>query len=61
MARGAGGPGSGRRRSGGLERRAGRVLVLSQGRIVEEGSHAQLLAAGGEYAALYRLQAAQYR
>jgi ATP-binding cassette subfamily B multidrug efflux pump len=33
-----------------------RILVLDRGRLVEEGSHAQLLAAGGLYASLYRLQ-----
>ena len=34
-------------------RHADLVLVLDQGRIVERGTHAQLLAAGGRYAALY--------
>ncbi|WP_193165917.1 ABCB family ABC transporter ATP-binding protein/permease [Microbulbifer hainanensis] len=32
------------------------ILVLEQGEIVERGSHAQLLAEGGHYAALWRLQ-----
>lgn len=36
-------------------RMADRILVLHQGRLVEQGSHAALLAAGGQYAALYRL------
>jgi len=36
--------------------RADRILVLEQGRIVETGSHAELLATGGIYADLYRLQ-----
>jgi len=36
--------------------RADRILVLQQGRIVETGSHTELLSAGGIYADLYRLQ-----
>ena len=35
---------------------ADRIVVLAAGRIVESGSHEELLAANGEYAALYRLQ-----
>jgi len=35
-------------------RHADLVLVLDQGRMVERGTHAQLLAQGGHYAALYR-------
>ncbi len=35
---------------------ADRVLVLHEGRLVEEGTHADLLAAGGRYAAFFRLQ-----
>ena len=37
-------------------RRADRLLVLDAGRIVEEGSHAELLAGQGVYARLYRVQ-----
>jgi subfamily B ATP-binding cassette protein MsbA len=37
-------------------RRADRLVVLDRGRIVEEGSHADLLEAGGLYARLYRRQ-----
>ncbi len=35
---------------------ADRIIVLDAGRIVESGTHAELLAAGGQYAALYRMQ-----
>jgi ATP-binding cassette subfamily B protein len=35
---------------------ADQIIVLRRGRIVEVGDHAQLLAAGGEYAALWRRQ-----
>ena len=40
---------------------ADRILVLREGCLVEQGSHDALLSANGEYAALYRLQAAAYR
>jgi subfamily B ATP-binding cassette protein MsbA len=35
---------------------ADRVLVLEAGRLVEQGSHAQLLATGGLYARLHAMQ-----
>jgi ATP-binding cassette subfamily B protein len=35
---------------------ADRILVLDHGRVVEEGSHEELLDEGGRYAALYELQ-----
>jgi ATP-binding cassette subfamily B protein len=34
-------------------RTADRIIVLDQGRIVEEGTHQTLLAAGGHYATIY--------
>ncbi|WP_167471296.1 ABC transporter ATP-binding protein [Nocardia arthritidis] len=42
-------------------READHIAVLSEGRIVEQGNHAQLMAAGGEYAGLFTTQAAGYR
>jgi ATP-binding cassette subfamily B protein len=41
-------------------RMAERILYLEDGRVREEGSHADLMSLNGEYARLYRLQAAQY-
>jgi subfamily B ATP-binding cassette protein HlyB/CyaB len=35
-------------------RLANRILVLEDGRLVETGSHPQLLASGGRYASLYQ-------
>ncbi|MET7641163.1 ABC transporter ATP-binding protein/permease [Streptomyces sp. NPDC005438] len=37
------------------------VLVLDHGQLVERGTHEELLAAGGRYSDLYRLQADAYR
>ncbi|MCL2339639.1 MAG: ABC transporter ATP-binding protein/permease [Actinomycetia bacterium] len=37
-----------------------RIIVLSEGRIVEDGTHAALIAAGGEYAALWARQSGAY-
>jgi ATP-binding cassette, subfamily B, bacterial len=42
-------------------RMADQILVLDGGRIVEAGSHAELVALGGRYATLYEMQAARYR
>jgi ATP-binding cassette subfamily B protein len=42
-------------------RMADRIVVLEGGRLVEEGSHAQLIATGGRYAAMFEMQAASYR
>ncbi|HEU4410942.1 MAG TPA: ABC transporter ATP-binding protein [Polyangiaceae bacterium] len=41
-------------------RMADRILVLDGGRIVEEGTHDSLVAAGGRYAQLFSLQARGY-
>jgi ABC-type multidrug transport system fused ATPase/permease subunit len=41
-------------------RRADRIVVVERGRVIEDGSHAQLLAAGGRYATMYRLQASRF-
>ena len=45
----------------GAARLADRVLVLEQGRVVESGSHAELLARGGRYAEMFEAQAQWYR
>lgn len=42
-------------------RMADQILVLENGRILERGSHAQLLSRNGRYAELFELQAAGYR
>jgi ATP-binding cassette subfamily B protein len=39
---------------------ADRIVVLGDGRVVEEGSHDELMGRGGEYARLFGLQAAGY-
>jgi ATP-binding cassette, subfamily B, bacterial len=41
-------------------RHADRIYVLHQGRVIEEGTHAELLGLGGQYAELFSLQASQY-
>src|ERR1700722_12653451 len=41
-------------------RRAQRIYVLDGGVISEHGGHAELVAAGGQYADLYRVQAARF-
>ncbi len=42
-------------------RMADQIVVLQQGRIVERGSHQELMARGGHYAQLFTLQAQGYR
>jgi ATP-binding cassette subfamily B protein len=42
-------------------RMADRIAVLDEGRILEQGSHAELVRLGGRYATLFELQARGYR
>ncbi len=42
-------------------RMADQIIVIDKGRIVEQGSHAQLMELGGQYAYLFSLQAQGYR
>ena len=42
-------------------RMADLIVVLTDGRIAEDGSHLELLAAGGQYAELFEAQAPAYR
>ncbi|MFB7271686.1 ABC transporter ATP-binding protein [Streptomyces sp. NPDC056244] len=44
----------------GAVREADRIVVLSEGKIVEDGSHQELLRVAGEYARLFHLQASGY-
>jgi ATP-binding cassette, subfamily B, bacterial len=41
-------------------RHADRIYVLHHGQVIEEGTHTELLARGGQYAELFNLQASQY-
>jgi ATP-binding cassette subfamily B protein len=41
-------------------RRADRIVVLADGEVVEDGTHEELLARDGRYAAMFRLQAARF-
>ena len=40
---------------------ADRIIVLTRGEIVEEGTHDELVARDGLYAELFQMQAAGYR
>jgi ATP-binding cassette subfamily B protein len=42
-------------------RMADRIVVLAGGRLVEAGTHQQLMALGGQYAEMFEMQAASYR
>jgi ATP-binding cassette subfamily B protein len=42
-------------------RMADRILFLENGRLVEQGTHDELMLQGGRYADLFDLQAASYR
>ena len=42
-------------------RMAEKILVLKAGRLLEEGTHDELMARGGEYARMFTLQADRYR
>ena len=41
-------------------RDADTIIVIGDGQVVEQGDHASLMACGGEYAQLFRLQARGY-
>ena len=42
-------------------RNADRILVIEDGRVVEAGTHAELVGAAGRYASMFAAQAAGYR
>ena len=42
------------------KRNADRIIMLERGSIIEEGTHEQLLALNGKYAAMWKVQASNY-
>ncbi len=40
---------------------ADRIIVLDKGSIAENGSHAELMAADGKYASMFKMQADRYK
>jgi ATP-binding cassette subfamily B protein len=42
-------------------RMADQIIVIQDGRIIERGSHGELMTLGGHYAHLFTLQAQGYR
>ena len=40
---------------------AARIIVLDKGSIAEDGSHAELMAADGKYASMFKIQADRYK
>ena len=40
---------------------ADRILMFADGRLIEEGSHDELMRMNGKYAEMFRLQAEKYR
>ena len=42
-------------------RRADQIVVMDRGKIIEQGDHDSLVAADGQYAKLFELQAQGYR
>jgi ATP-binding cassette subfamily B protein len=45
----------------GSARLADRIVFLDKGRVVEHGTHDELMAAGGGYARMYSIQAEWYQ
>ena len=48
-------------RSASTVRTAARIHIFDQGRIIESGTHEELVALGGRYAQMYEVQARAYQ